>query len=64
MSSIELLSLEMVNILFLDGQYTEALEGLRLLRKSRKDKKGKRMIDGLISVIQSAIKDSSCPTAV
>ena len=64
MSSTELLSLEMVNLLFLDGQYTEALVGLRLLRKSRKDKEGKRLIDGLISVIQSAIKDSSCPTSV
>ena len=64
MSSIELLTLEMVNILFLDGQYTEALEGLRQLRKSRKDRQFRRMIDGLISVIQSAIKDSSCPTSV
>ena len=64
MSANEQLSMEMVNLLFLNGQYTEALEGLRLIRKTRKDKEFRRIIDGLISVIQSAIKDSSCPTAV
>jgi hypothetical protein len=64
MSPVELLTLEMINILFMDKNYTEALVGLRLLRKSRKDRRFHRLVDNLISVIQSAIKDSSDLTSV
>lgn len=67
MPDIQLLALEMINILFQDEKYTEALEGLRLLRKGDKRKEFRRMIDGLIRIIvekQLEAKDSQGPTKV
>ena len=67
MPDIQLLALEMINILFQDEKYTEALDGLRLLRKGDKRKEFRRMIDGLIRIIvekQSVTMGSQGLTAV
>jgi hypothetical protein len=40
--------LDMIDTLYKDGKYQEALNGLRLLRKTDNNKEFHRMIDGLI----------------
>jgi MYND finger len=48
MPTLANMSLDMINTLYADEKYTEALEGLRLLRETRNEKEFHRMIDGLI----------------
>ena len=50
------MTLEMINILYVDKQYTEALEGLRLLRKTNNNKKFRRLVDNLIKCCETKIK--------
>ena len=56
MPSIAKMTLEMINILYVDKQYTEALEGLRLLRKTNNNKKFRRLVDNLIECCETKIK--------
>jgi hypothetical protein len=50
------MTLEMINILYVDKQYTEALVGLRLLRKTNNNKQFRRLVDNLIECCESKIK--------
>jgi hypothetical protein len=49
-------ALDMIDILFADEKYTEALEGLQLLKKTRSEKQWHSMIDRLIEVCQTKKK--------
>ena len=59
MSSIQELAMKKIDILYKNGEYTEALKGLLLVRKSLRDKEFHRIVDGLIGVILLEVKDSS-----
>ena len=48
--------LDMINVLYKDGKYEEAMNGLRILRKTCNKKEFHRMIDGLIKCCEEKMK--------
>jgi len=55
----ELAVLEMINMLYGDKKYKEALEGLHLLKSTRKDKKFKELINALIHSCEEKLNATS-----